>query len=211
MSDDTAQATQLSASGAAAASGSGEQAILRIERLRKEFARRSLADRLARRPGVSTIALDDVSLSIAPGDALAIVGESGSGKTTLAQSIVRLVTPDAGHIHFDGKDILKAGRGELPGIRRRIQLIYQDPYSSLNSALSIGEAIIEPALVHGLVDKSHAARRTNELMNQVGLVAGIAKHRPRELSGGQRQRVAIRSCASRAAGHPDRRRGGQRA
>jgi oligopeptide/dipeptide ABC transporter ATP-binding protein len=166
-------------------------AILRVEHLRKEFARRSLTDRVRGRPGVRTLALDDVSLSVASRDALAIVGESGSGKTTLAQSIVRLVTPDSGHIHFGGRDILKAGRGDLPGIRRRIQLVYQDPYSSLNSALSIGDAIVEPALVHGLVEKQDAKQRTAELMDQVGLPATFAKHRPRALSGGQRQRVAI--------------------
>lgn len=166
-------------------------AILRIEHLQKEFARRSLTDRARGRPGVRTLALDDVSLSVAAQDALAIVGESGSGKTTLAQSLVRLVTPDSGQIHFAGRDILQAKRRELPAIRRRIQLIYQDPYSSLNSALSVGEAIIEPALVHGLVDKQHAARRTAELMEEVGLSATLAKHRPRALSGGQRQRVAI--------------------
>ncbi len=167
------------------------EAILRIEHVRKEFARRSLSDRVRGRAGVRTLALDDVSLSVFAGDAIAIVGESGSGKTTLAQSIVRLVDPDAGKIVFAGRDIVKAGRRDLPAIRRRIQLVYQDPYSSLNSALSIGEAIIEPALVHGLIDKQHARRRTVELMDQVGLSATIIGHRPRALSGGQRQRVAI--------------------
>lgn len=162
-----------------------------IEGLRKQFTKRSLADRLAKREGVSTVALDDVSLSIAPREALALVGESGSGKTTLARSLVRLVEPDAGRVEFQGQDVLSASRKELSLIRRRIQLVYQDPYSSLNGALRIGETIIEPALVHELVDKASAPARLRELMEQVGLNAGLAERRPRALSGGQRQRVAI--------------------
>jgi oligopeptide/dipeptide ABC transporter ATP-binding protein len=174
--------------------------ILDIEGLTKTFTRRSPLDRLAGRPGVRTLALDDVSLSIARNEALAIVGESGSGKTTLAQSIVRLVTPDAGHIRFHGEDLLRAGRGDLPRLRRRIQLIYQDPYSSLNSAIPIGQAIIEPAIVHGLVEKKDIAKRTSELMSYVGLPESVTEHRPRALSGGQRQRVAI---ARALAAQPD--------
>lgn len=173
------------------------ESILKIEGLRKEFMRRSIADSVLRRPGVRTLALDDVCLSILPREALAIVGESGSGKTTLAHSLVRLVEPDAGRIEFDGRDILKASRRQLPAIRRRIQLIYQDPYSSLNSALRIGDAIVEPALVHRLVPKDQAGARLEELMSQVGLTSKLAERRPQALSGGQRQRVAIaRSLAA---------------
>jgi oligopeptide/dipeptide ABC transporter ATP-binding protein len=183
-----------------AAGDQATQPLLSIEGVRKEFSKRTLADRLAKRPGTRTLALDDVSLSIAPRDALALVGESGSGKTTLARSLVRLVDPDAGTIDFGGQDILKASRGELASIRRRIQLIYQDPYSSLNSALKIGDAIIEPALVHGLITKEQAPVRLQELMEQVGLNARLAERRPRALSGGQRQRVAI---ARALAAQPD--------
>ena len=172
-------------------------AILKIEDLRLEFARRSLSDRLLRRSGSRTLALNDVSLAIPARQALAIVGESGSGKTTLARSIVRLVEPEKGSIEFHGQDVLRASKHELPSIRRRIQLIYQDPYSSLNSAMKIGEAIIEPALVHRLVDKAQAGERLRDLMDQVGLGAALAERRPRALSGGQRQRVAIaRSLAA---------------
>jgi oligopeptide/dipeptide ABC transporter ATP-binding protein len=165
--------------------------VLEVDRVRVEFAKRSLGDRVARRDGVRTVALDDVSLSVVPREALALVGESGSGKTTLARSLVRLVEPDAGRIEFAGRDILRASRRELPSIRRRIQLIYQDPYSSLNAAMRIGDAIVEPALVHGLVEKADAPKRLAELMDQVGLNAALAKRYPRALSGGQRQRVAI--------------------
>ena len=165
--------------------------VLKIDGLRKEFAKRSLVDRLAKRDGVRTLALDEVSLSIAPREALALVGESGSGKTTLARSLVGLMDPDAGTIEFDGRDILQCARGELSSIRRRIQLIYQDPYSSLNSAIKVGDAIIEPALVHRLVDKAGAASRLEELFGHVGLNATLGARYPRALSGGQRQRVAI--------------------
>jgi oligopeptide/dipeptide ABC transporter ATP-binding protein len=169
----------------------GAEPLLAINGVRKEFVKRSLADRMTKRPGVRTLALDDVSLTIAPREALAIVGESGSGKTTLAHSLVRLIEPDAGRIEFQGRDTLKAARRDLPAIRRQIQLVYQDPYSSLNGALQIGEAIIEPALVHGLVNAAGAPARLRELMDQVGLGDGLAKRYPRALSGGQRQRVAI--------------------
>ncbi len=171
--------------------------ILKMESLRKEFVKRSITDRVLRLPGVRTRALDDVSLTVARREALAIVGESGSGKTTLAQVLVRLVTPDSGRIEFGGRDIVTASRGELSAMRRRIQLIYQDPFSSLNPSIKVGAAIIEPALVHGLVDKDGQAARLQELMSQVGLGAGLADRRPLALSGGQRQRVAIaRSLAA---------------
>ena len=174
--------------------------LVRIEGLRKQFAKRSLLDRLAGRPESKTLALDDVTFSVAPREALALVGESGSGKTTLAHILVGLIKPDAGQVEFDGRDILRISRRELPAVRRRMQLIYQDPYSSLNSALKIGDAIIEPALVHGLIDKQDAEKRTVELMDQVGLSPSLASRRPEALSGGQRQRVAI---ARSLAAEPD--------
>lgn len=185
-------AAEISPNGAAS---SGP--ILKIESLRKEFVKRSLADRGLRHPGVRTKALDDVSLSVAPREALAIVGESGSGKSTLAQTVVRLVSADSGCIEFKGRDILAVSRGELSSIRRRIQLVYQDPFSSLNPSIKVGDAIIEPALVHGLIDKQERTARLQELMSQVGLSPKLADRRPLALSGGQRQRVAIaRSLAA---------------
>jgi oligopeptide/dipeptide ABC transporter ATP-binding protein len=183
--------TLTQATGVAEAHDEMTEPILTVQGLRKLYSKRSLADRLARREAAGTLALDDVSLAIAPREALAVVGESGSGKTTLAHSIVRLVQPDAGQIEFRGQDLLHASRGELSALRRRIQLVYQDPYTSLNGAMKIGETIIEPALVHRLVDRRDAPRRLEELMDQVGLNSRLAERRPRALSGGQRQRVAI--------------------
>ncbi len=197
MSEVTPAVALGRSAGVSAGAGAETEPVIEIDGLRKEFGRRSAVDRVLQRPGVRTLALDDVSLSVMPREALAIVGESGSGKTTLAHSLVRLVEPEAGSIMFRGQDILRVSRKELPSIRRRIQLIYQDPYSSLNSALRIGDAIIEPALVHGLVGKEQAAARLEELMSQVGLTAALAERRPQALSGGQRQRVAIaRSLAA---------------
>jgi len=132
-----------------------------------------------------------VSLSLAANETLGIVGESGSGKSTLAKAIVRLVEPDAGSIRFRGQEVLSADREQLRRIRRLVQLVYQDPYSSLNPRLTIGEAIMEPALVHKLVDKGGREQRLAELLDQVGLARKLAGRRPRALSGGQRQRVAI--------------------
>jgi oligopeptide/dipeptide ABC transporter ATP-binding protein len=167
------------------------QPILRIRGLNKEYRTRSFRDKLAKQSGLSTVALNDVSLDIARQESLAIVGESGSGKTTLAHSIVRLVDPDSGSIEFEGRNILSASRSELRSIRRELQLVYQDPYSSLNGALRIGDAIVEPAIVHELVVSNEATVRLAALMEQVGLNPELARRKPKALSGGQRQRVAI--------------------
>jgi oligopeptide/dipeptide ABC transporter ATP-binding protein len=166
--------------------------ILEIEALSKRFAtRRSLSDIALRKPASTVTAVDQVSLALPRNRTLGIVGESGSGKSTLAKCIVRLLGPEGGAIRFEGMDISQATGGELKELRRRVQMIYQDPYNSLNPRLKIGEAIIEPALVHGLVTSDGAESRLDELMAQVGLSPDLADRRPKALSGGQRQRVAI--------------------
>lgn len=161
----------------------------------------SLRASLLRSPRARIVALDGVGFSVGAHEVLGLVGESGSGKTTLARCIVRLIEPDSGEAVFDGQDVFSAGASELRSIRRRMQLIYQDPYSSLNPRLRIGEAIGEPARVHGLVNgKAQETSRVGELLNAVGLSERDAKRHPRELSGGQRQRVAI---ARALAAEPD--------
>ncbi len=137
------------------------------------------------------VALDGVSLRLEKGQGLGLVGESGSGKTTLARCLVRAEEPDSGRITVGGQDVVGASTRELRQIRRQIQLVYQDPYSSLNPRLSVGSAIAEPARVHGLVSKQDEADLVKSLLERVGLPASAARRRPRELSGGQRQRVAI--------------------
>jgi len=165
--------------------------ILEIDSVRKEFVKRSLLDRVKGTPGSNTLALDDVSLAVAASETVGIVGESGSGKSTLARLLVGLVKPDAGDIRFHGDAIAAMGGRELKQLRRRMQLIYQDPYSSLNPALTVKVAIAEPVRVHGLAGERNLDGRVAELMELVGLSPGLMERRPAALSGGQRQRVAI--------------------
>ena len=164
-------------------------AVLTVRDVRKSFAsRRAIRGGGSRR----IVALDGVSLDVGAREVMGLVGESGSGKTTLARCLVRLIEPDAGEATFDGLDVFKATPDGLRAIRRRMQLVYQDPYSSLNPRLRIGEAIGEAARVHGLVHgQAEEAALVAELLDAVGLSRTDARRRPRELSGGQRQRVAI--------------------
>jgi oligopeptide/dipeptide ABC transporter ATP-binding protein len=166
--------------------------LLNVEGLVKTYAgKTSLLDRIRGKPRPRLVALDGVSLTLGRNEVLGLVGESGSGKTTMARCVVRLETPDSGSIVFDGRDVLASGPAELRQIRRDLQMIFQDPYTSLNPRMSVRAAISEPALVHGLVDQEGAERLVGELLERVGLPASVASLRPRALSGGQRQRVAI--------------------
>lgn len=137
-------------------------------------------------------AVDDVSFSIAPGETLGLVGESGCGKTTLGRSIVQLQPPTSGHIIFDGRDLARLSRAELRAQRRQLQMIFQDPYSSLNPRLTVADIIGEALDLHGLADSPAArAHRITGLLKAVGLEATHARHYPHEFSGGQRQRIGI--------------------
>jgi oligopeptide/dipeptide ABC transporter ATP-binding protein len=153
--------------------------------------RRSAADVARMRSAPRLTALDQVSIELRPGQILGVVGESGSGKTTLARCLVRLVEPDSGSVRFDGRDVLAARGRELVEIRRSMQLVYQDPYSSLDPRIRIRETISEPARAHGLVDRAGVDELVARMLDLVGLPATIAARLPRDLSGGQRQRVAI--------------------
>ena len=168
------------------------EAILRVERLSKTFeARRDLRDIVHRRRRV-LVAIDGVSFELRARQALGVVGESGSGKSTLAKCLVRLEEPDSGTVTLDGRDVRAARGAELASVRRSMQLIYQDPYSSLNPLMTVGQAISEPAVVHGIVPAGRTVDDwTSESLDLVGLPASISRRRPSQLSGGQRQRVAI--------------------
>jgi ABC-type glutathione transport system ATPase component len=165
--------------------------LVSFEHVSKRFEQRTLGDRVRRREAAATQALDDVTLAVGRGETLGLVGESGSGKTTLVRALVRLLDPDTGSIRVGGEEILGMRGARLTALRRRMQMIYQDPYSSLNPAKTVGAAIGEPALVHGLERKDTVEGRVRELMGEVGLGEGLAARKPRALSGGQRQRVAI--------------------
>lgn len=168
------------------------QPLLHVDSLTKSFLASSGTPRRLRRRGVPTLrALDGVSFELGLGQILGVVGESGSGKSTLAKCLVRLLEPDRGRILYRGRDMSAARGRQLVEYRRAMQLIYQNPYSSLNPLISSGEAIAEPAWVHSLIERRGRDTFAKEMLGMVGLPEELAKRRPGELSGGQRQRVAI--------------------
>jgi peptide/nickel transport system ATP-binding protein len=173
--------------------GAGTGAVLlRADGVRKEFGlRRTAAERVSRTRTAPHVAVDDVSFELRRGEILGLAGGSGSGKTTLARCLVRLVEPDAGRIELDGLDVRAAKGRELRELRRRMQMIFQDPYSSLNPRMTVGTAIHEAGHVHRRPGSDNAEQFVREALERVHLSASLAGRRPRELSGGQRQRVAV--------------------
>jgi peptide/nickel transport system ATP-binding protein len=135
--------------------------------------------------------VDGVSLDIKRGETVGLVGESGCGKSTVGRAILRLYEPTAGRIIFDGDDITTLGESELRPLRRRMQMVFQDPYSSLNPRHSVGRMISEPLRVHGLGGRRSAGARVRELLQTVGLPVDAATRYPHEFSGGQRQRIGL--------------------
>ncbi len=137
-------------------------------------------------------AVDGVTLSVRRGETLGIVGESGCGKTTLARTVVRLVEPTKGRIVFEGKDISRLRGGSLKPIRRKIQMVFQDPYASLDPRQNVRSALMEPMQIHNIVSgKEEARKRAAELVRLVGLNPDHLDRFPHEFSGGQRQRIAV--------------------
>ncbi len=136
-------------------------------------------------------AVDGVSFTLAPGEALGLVGESGCGKTTLGRSILRLVEPTGGRVRFAGRDLTAMPRGELRPFRRHLQMIFQDPYGSLNPRLTVGEILAEPLVVHHIAPREQALVQAGDLLERVGLKREHLRHYPHQFSGGQRQRIGI--------------------
>jgi len=137
-------------------------------------------------------AVDDVSFSIAKGETLGLVGESGSGKTTTGRALLRRIDPTAGRIHFRGRDITESTGSELRHLRRHMQLVFQDPYASLNPRMTVGELVAEPLLVHGIINSLQDGReRVTDLLDRCGLPIDAIDRYPHAFSGGQRQRVGI--------------------
>lgn len=141
--------------------------------------------------GATVRAVDGVSLRLRRGEALGLVGESGSGKSTLARTVMRLETPTNGRIEFDGIDLSTMSERALRPLRQRVQMVFQDPYASLNPRMRVGDIVGEPVMVHERASKVDARRRADELLERVGLPAGAGSRYPHEFSGGQRQRVGI--------------------
>jgi oligopeptide/dipeptide ABC transporter ATP-binding protein len=136
-------------------------------------------------------AVDDISFSIAPGEVVGLVGESGSGKTTAGRSILRLTEPTSGSIHFDGQDITHIGPEELRVYRKRMQIIFQDPFASLNPRMTVGNIVGQALDIHGLAQGSAREDRVAALLRQVGMEPSHMRRYPHEFSGGQRQRIGI--------------------
>jgi peptide/nickel transport system ATP-binding protein/oligopeptide transport system ATP-binding protein len=136
-------------------------------------------------------AVDDVSFTIRQGETLGLVGESGCGKTTVGRLLLRLIEPTGGQIWFEGNDLAAISRGELKSLRREMQIIFQDPFSSLDPRSQIGDSIGEGLLVHGVRDARERRRRVLEIMEKVGLSEDHMRRYPHEFSGGQRQRIGI--------------------
>jgi oligopeptide/dipeptide ABC transporter ATP-binding protein len=162
--------------------------LIDVVNLKKHFPVRS---GVLRRVSAHVKAVDGVSFAIKRGECLGLVGESGCGKTTIGRSILRLVEPTAGSVHFDGVDVLAADGKKLKALRKQMQIIFQDPYSSLDPRIPIGESIGEGLLIHGLRDGQARYAAVLDMLRKVGLEEYHARRYPHEFSGGQRQRIGI--------------------
>jgi len=136
-------------------------------------------------------AVDDVSLAIQEGETLGLVGESGSGKSTLGRLILRLIEPTSGAILFDGRDLLRASGSDLRRLRRDMQIIFQDPFGSLDPRFRVEDVIAEPLIIHEKMGSAARRQRVSELLRAVGLDESAVRRYPHEFSGGQRQRIGI--------------------
>jgi peptide/nickel transport system ATP-binding protein/oligopeptide transport system ATP-binding protein len=163
-------------------------ALLEANNLVKHF---PASRNLFGRPTSFVRAVDGVSFHVEAGETLALVGESGCGKSTVSRLVLRLIEPDAGSIRFEGRDLLALGANELRAFRRQAQIIFQDPYASLNPRMTVGQILGEPLALHGLVPPAQRRARVEEILRLVGLEPRFARRYPHEFSGGQRQRIAI--------------------
>jgi oligopeptide transport system ATP-binding protein len=165
-----------------------EPVLVEVSNLRKHF---SVGEGLFSGARHEVKAVDGVSFSIRRGETFGLVGESGCGKSTTGRCILRLIEPTSGAVTFDGVDLLGLGSSELRRMRREMQIIFQDPYSSLNPRMTVGQMIAEPLLIHGVGDRARRRARVAELLQMVGLQPEHESRYPHEFSGGQRQRIGI--------------------
>ena len=166
----------------------GKEHLLEIRGLKKYF---SIKKGIFRRNAGWVQAVDGVSLHIGKGETLGLVGESGCGKSTIGRCILRLLEPTEGEILFEGKNISTLDSAGMKGFRRKVQAIFQDPYSSLNPRMSVGHIVGEPLLIHGLHSEEERKERVEDLFRKVGLRPEYQTRYPHEFSGGQRQRIGI--------------------
>jgi peptide/nickel transport system ATP-binding protein/oligopeptide transport system ATP-binding protein len=181
-------ATAYSGTEAAAPRYDKTKVLLRTEDLRTYFPIRA---GLLQRVVANVKAVDGVSFDVFQGETLGLVGESGCGKTTIGRTILRLQEATAGKVYFDGEDVLEAGSSRLKELRRDMQIVFQDPYSSLDPRMPVGESIAEGLLVHRMGNARERADKVQEILKTVGLNPYHARRYPHEFSGGQRQRIGI--------------------
>uniref|UniRef100_UPI001F1504A0 ABC transporter ATP-binding protein n=1 Tax=Modestobacter sp. KNN46-3 TaxID=2711218 RepID=UPI001F1504A0 len=162
--------------------------ILRVTDLKTHF---PIRGGVTRRQVGTVYAVDGVSFTLTAGETLGLVGESGCGKTTTGRTLVKLLEPTSGSVHFKGVDITGFGRAQMKAVRREMQFVFQDPYTSLNPRMTVRGIVAEPLQIHGLATGSELRARVDELLESVGLSAEQASRYPHEFSGGQRQRIGI--------------------
>ena len=167
--------------------------VIEVQDLKKHF---PIKKGLLRRTVGQVHAVDGVSFSIGEGETLGLVGESGCGKSTVARTVMRLVEPTAGTIRLGGTNVTQLSKAEMRPFRRQMQMVFQDPFSSLNPRMTAGAIVREPLLVHGVASGAEADARTAEIFAQVGLRAAQMNNFPHQFSGGQRQRVSIARALS---------------
>lgn len=165
------------------------QTLLRVENLVKHF---PIRKGLIRSKQVGVVkAVDGVSFSIEHGQTLGLVGESGCGKSTTGRTILRLIEATSGRVLFEGRDVLKLGKADLRGLRREMQIVFQDPYASLNPRMTVGDLVGEPLTLHRTAQGAARDQRVRELLDLVGLSSHHMRRYPHEFSGGQRQRIGV--------------------
>ena len=172
----------------AAGPGHNRPPVLEAVNLKKHF---PVKKGILRRTAGYVYAVDDVTFSIGEGETLGMVGESGCGKSTVARTVLRLIEPTAGEIRLDGQNVTRLGKSEMRPYRRQMQMIFQDPFSSLNPRMSAGDIVGEPLLVHGMAQGKEKEIAVGEIFDQVGLRRSQMRAFPHEFSGGQRQRISI--------------------
>lgn len=168
--------------------GSSNTVLLSVRKLKKYFPVRG---GVLGRPGLRVHAVDDVTFDLYRGEILGLVGESGCGKSTTGRLILRLLEPTSGEVHFQGENIFRADGRRMRALRREMQIIFQDPYASLNPRLTIGATLEEPLIIHKIGTRSERRTRVRQLLEKVGLDPDAVNRYPHEFSGGQRQRIGV--------------------